>query len=122
MLSSHLEKRLIYRFWSWIEWCASSIPGLVANFNTEGVRKDVSFAVYVPKDTRLGTQTKLRLYCTPRSKKYAMIDDENKLGNIMLDDGSSDDPMCYNDKAYVFLSNGIVMAVNQDRLQGLHVR
>ena len=109
-------------FWSWVAWCASAIAGLVGGSNTESVRKGACFAAFVPKDTRLDCQTQLRLYCTPTSKRENVYTCEKNLGNIMLGDGSSDDPMCLNDKAYVFLSDGIVRPVIEKRLQGFYVR
>ena len=108
--------------WSWVEWCTRPIVGLVGGSNTESVRIDAFFAAYVPRDTRLDCQTQLRLYCSPTSKRDNVITSEEKHGNVMLDDGSSDDPMCLNDKAYVFLSPGIVRPVRAERLQGFYVR
>ena len=81
------------------------------------------FAVYVPRDIRLRVKTQLRLYCIPTSKICKLSDYEERHGNVMIGDGSSDRPMCSNEKAYVFLkSDGIVTAVKPERLQGLHVR
>ena len=80
------------------------------------------FAVYVPIDTRLYGNTQLRLCCIPASKRCELNDCEEKLGNILIGDGSSDIPMCFNQKAYVFLSEGIVTPLNPRRLQRFHVR
>ena len=112
----------VCRFWSWVEWCARPIAELVGGSNTESVRKAAFFAAYGPKDTRLDCTIKLRLYCSPTSKRDKVRANEKEDGNIMLDDGSSDDPMCLNDKAYVFLSDGIVRPVRAERLQGFHIR
>ena len=51
-----------------------------------------------------------------------MIDCEEKLGNILIGDGSSGITMCSNEKAYVFLSEGIVTPLVAERSLGLNVR
>ena len=81
------------------------------------------FAVYVPRDIRLRARTQLRLCCIPTSKRCELNDYEEKHENIMIGDGTSDRPMCSNEKAFVFLkSDGIVTAVKPERLHGLYVR
>ena len=84
--------------------------------------KSAFFAVFVPRNTCLHGDTELRLYCTPTSKRCEMIDYEESLGNILIGDGSSGITMCSNEKAYVFLSEGIVTPLVAERSQGLNVR
>ena len=93
-----------------------------ATSNSNFVPRAAFFAVYVPRDTCLHRKTQLRLCCIPTSKRCELNDDEEKLGNILIGDGSSDIPMCSNEKAYVFLSEGIVTPLIPGRLQRLHVR
>ncbi|XP_015747896.1 PREDICTED: uncharacterized protein LOC107327669 isoform X3 [Acropora digitifera] len=122
--------------WSWVEWCSRSIFPFGGQTNPlldETVEATISesdsagigafFAVYVPRDIRLRARTQLRLYCIPTSKICELNDYEEKHKNIMIGDGSSDRPMCSDEKAFVFLkSDGIVTAVKPERLQGLYVR
>ena len=84
--------------------------------------KSAFFAVFVPRNTCLHGDTELRLYCTPTSKRCEMIDCEKKLGNIQVGDSSSGITMGSNEKAYVFLSEGIVTPLVAERSQGLNVR
>ncbi|XP_015775019.1 PREDICTED: uncharacterized protein LOC107353211 [Acropora digitifera] len=103
-------------FWIWVDWCSSmfpfgghSNPSLdnaveSATSNSNFVPKAAFFAVYVPRDTCLHHKTQLRLCCIPTSKRCELNDYEEKLGNILIGDGSSDIPMCSNEKAYVFIS------------------
>ena len=75
------------------------------------------FAVYVPRDIRLRARTQLRLCCIPTSKRCELNDYEEKQKNIMIGDGSSDRPMCSNEKAFIFLkSDGIVTAVKPEQI------
>ena len=80
--------------------------------------------MYVPSKTKLHLETKLRLYCSPTSKRDKLIDYEEKHQNILLGDGSSDKPLCSNDKAFVFLSEfeGIVEPAEREGFEGLYVR
>ena len=80
------------------------------------------FAVYVPIKTKLYLKTQLRLYCIPTSKRDNLNCYEKNLGNMLIGDGSSYEPMCSNEKAYVFLSEGIVTPLDPRRLQRFHVR
>ena len=80
------------------------------------------FAVFAPRNTCLHGDTELRLYCIPASKRCEVIDYEERLGNILIGDGISDRPMCSTEKAYIFLSEGVVTPLIPGRLQRLHVR
>ena len=93
-----------------------------ATSHSHFVPRAAFFAVYVPRDTCLHRKTQLRLCCIPTSKRCELNDYEEKLGNILIGDGSSDMPMCSNEKAHVFLSEGIVTPLKPGRLQRLHVR
>ncbi|XP_015747898.1 PREDICTED: uncharacterized protein LOC107327669 isoform X4 [Acropora digitifera] len=123
-------------FWTWVDWCSSVIP-LCGHSNPDSdkalesvvtnsdlVPKAAFFAVYVPSKTKLHLETKLRLYCSPTSKRDKLIHYEEKQQNILLADGSSDKPLCSNDKAFVFLSEfeGIVEPVESEGFEGLYVR
>ena len=92
--------------------------------NSDLVPKAAFFAVYVPSKIKLHLGTKLRLNCCPTSKRDKLIDYEEKQQNILLADGSSDKPLCSNDKAFVFLSEfeGIVEPVGPEGFEGLYVR
>ena len=80
--------------------------------------------MYVPRKTKLHLETKLRLYCSPTSKRGELIDYEEKQQNVLIGDGSSDELLCSNDKAFVFLSQfeGIVKPVEPEGFEGLYVR
>ena len=93
-----------------------------ARINSDFVPRAAFFAVYVPRDTCLYGNTQLRLCCIPTSKRCELNDYEEKQGNVLIGDGSSDIPMCSNEKAYIFLSEGIVTPIKPERLQRLHVR
>ena len=80
------------------------------------------FAVFVHRNICLHGDTNLRLCCSPTSKRCQLIAQEEALGNILIGGGSSIRPMCSNEKAYVFLSEGIVTPLRPERLQGLNVR
>ncbi|XP_074606327.1 uncharacterized protein LOC141859379 [Acropora palmata] len=123
-------------FWTWVDWCSSVIP-LCGHSNPDSdkalesvitnsdlVPKAAFFAVYVPRKTKLHLETKLRLYCSPTSKRGELIDYEEKQQNVLIGDGSSDEQMCSNDKAFVFLSEfeGIVKPVEPEGFEGLYVR
>ena len=123
-----------FSFSTWVDWCSSIVP-LCGHSNPPSdkalesviTKSDIVgiaafFAVYVPRDIRLCARTQLRLCCIPTSKRCELNDYEEKHGNIMIGDGSSDRPMCSNDKAFVFLSEGIVTPIKPERLQRLHVR
>ena len=84
--------------------------------------KSAFFAVYVPRSTCLHGDTELRVYCIPTSKRSELIDYEEKQGNIRIGDGSSSIPMYSNEKAYVFLSEGIVTPLKPGRPLRLDVR
>ena len=92
------------------------------NYNAERVGKAAFFAAYVPRNTRLGSRTKLKLYCSPTNKRGEMFEIEKQQGNILLEEQSSDELMYHEDKAYVFLSNGVVTLVKKETLRGFHVR
>ena len=86
------------------------------------VPKAASFLAFVPADTRLHQKSQLRLYCVPTCKKPEVEEIESKKDNVMIGDGSSDELMYFNDKAFMFLSEGIVVAIRPERLRKFHVR
>ena len=134
MKSKYTTLNFCFSFWAWVACCSSIVPlcghsnpasdkeleSVVTN--SDFVPRAAFFAVYVPRDTCLYGDTQLRLCCIPTSKRCELNDCEEKLGNIRLGDGSSDKPMCSNEKAYVFLSEGIVTPIKPERLQRLYVR
>ena len=108
---------------STVPLCWHSNPALEsAIINSNNVPKAAFFAVFVRRNTCLYGKTQLRLYCVPTCKRCELNDYEEKLKSILIGDGSSDKPMCSNEKAYVFLSEGIVAPLKAGHLQGLHVR
>ena len=88
----------------------------------DSVPKAASFLAFVPRDTILNRKTKLRLYCAPTFKTIEIIDLETRLQNEMIGDGSSDEPMYDDDKAFMFLSKGVVEAIRPNLLQRFHLR
>ena len=82
------------------------------------------FAAFVPRDTRLGRKTNLRLYCTPSNKREEMRMIEKKEGNELLQVESSSGYMYPGEKAYVFLPSeeDVVKPVKKERLRGLFIR
>ena len=123
-----------FSFWTWVDWCLSMFPfgrhsnpaldtaSELAILNADFIPRAAFFAVFVPRNTCLHGDTELRLYCIPSSKRCEVIDYEERLGNILIGDGCSDRPMCPNEKAYIFLSDGIVTPLNPRRLQRLYIR
>ena len=125
-----------FSFSTWFDWCPSIVPlcgrsnpasdkeleSVITNLDL--VPRATFFAVYVPRKTNLYLETELRLYCTPTSKRCKLIDYEEKQENVLIGEGSSDRPLCSNDKAFVFLSEfeGIVKPVEPEGFQGLYVR
>ena len=90
--------------------------------NSNFVPRAALFAVYVPRNTCLYGDTQLRLCCIPTSKRCKLNAEEEELGHVRIGDESSYVPMCSNEKAYVFLSEGIVTPLNPTRLERFHVR
>ena len=88
------------------------------------VPKAASFLAFVPRDTRLHYPSELRLYCSPTCKKPEVEESESKKDNVMIGDGSSDEPMYFNNKAFMFLSDpeNVVAARSPERLRKFHVR
>ena len=81
------------------------------------VAKAAFFAAFVPRDTRVGSYTNLRLYCSPTDKKAKIYNDEKIWNYVRLTDKSSSEMMCIGDKAYVFLS-GDSVTLEEDELDG----
>ena len=90
--------------------------------NTESVPRVPMFAVFVPRDTHIGSNTKLRLCCCPSNKIGQVFESEEKKGNVYLDDESSE-PMYLKEKAYVFLSEseGVIELLQKESLRGFHI-
>ena len=110
----------VYRFWSWLEWCATSVVQFVAgDYNTECVRHAVVFTASLPVDTRIGSKTELSLYCSPNDKRRELIDNED---GLLLQEESAWEFMQPNDKAYVFLSEGVVKPVKLENVRDFFVR
>ena len=118
-----------------MEWCAKPIVHLVGGGKTDpgsaseraistsdSVGKAAFFAAFVPRDTRIGSSTMLRLCCCATNKRRDLVETEKVLGNILLGDESSNDFMHLGEKAYVFLSEGIVSPVQRKSLRGFFVR
>ena len=91
--------------------------------NTESVPRVPMFAVFIPRDTHIGSNTKLRLCCCPSNKIGQVFEFEEKKGNVYLDDESSEEPMYLNEKAYVFLSEseGVIELLQKESLRGFHI-
>ena len=111
-------------FWSWVEWCVKPIVQLVSGaleraINNSG--KEAFFAAFVPRDVQLGKKTKLRLCCCPTHKRRD-LDIEKGRGYILLEEQSSDKPMYLEQKAYVFLAEGIDSPVKRESLREFYVR
>ena len=81
------------------------------------------FAVFVPRDTHIGSDTKLRLWCCPSNKIGQVFEFEEMRKNVYLDDESSEEPMYFNEKAYVFLSEseGVIELLQKKSLRGFHI-
>ena len=119
-----------------MEWCAKPIVHLVgggktdpgsalerAISNSDSVGKAAFFAAFVPRDTRIGSRTMLRLCCCATNKRGHLFETETEvLGNILLGDESSKEFMHLGEKAYVFLAEGIVSPVKRESLRGFFVR
>ena len=101
-----------------LQWGAESMVWLVqkalSSFGRT-VGKAAFFAAFVPRDTRVGSSTNLRLHCSPTDKKAKIYSDEEKLNHVRLRDKSSSEMMFVGDKAYVFLS-GDSVRLEEDEL------
>ena len=101
-----------------LQWGAESMVWLVqkalSSFGRT-VGKAAFFAAFVPRDTRVGSSTSLRLYCSPTDKKAKIYNDEKMLNHVRLRDKSSSEMMCLGDKAYVFVS-GDSVRLEEDEL------
>ena len=108
------------RFVGLLQWGKESIVWLVqkalSSFGRT-VGKAAFFAAFVPRDTRVGSSTNLRLHCSPTDKKAKIYSDEEKLNHVRLRDKSSSEMMFLGDKAYVFLS-GDSVRLEEDELDG----
>ncbi|XP_068705853.1 uncharacterized protein [Montipora capricornis] len=121
--------------WTLVDWCRNKLPlgggpGAVIDQAVEpevkkldSVPKAASFLAFVPRDTRLRCPSELRLYCSPTCKKPEVEESESKKDNVMIGDGSSDEPMYFNNKAFMFLSDpeNVVAARFPKRLRKFHV-
>ena len=103
-----------------LQWGTESMVWLVqkalSSFGRT-VGKAAFFAAFVPRDTRVGSSTNLRLHCSPTDKKAKIYSDEEKLNHVRLRDKSSSEMMFLGDKAYVFLS-GDSVRLEEDELDG----
>lgn len=103
-----------------LQWGAESMVWLVqkalSSFGRT-VGKAAFFAAFVPRDTRVGSSTNLRLHCSPTDKKAKIYSDEKMLNHVRLRDKSSSEMMFLGDKAYVFLS-GDSVRLEEDELDG----
>ncbi|XP_068705851.1 uncharacterized protein [Montipora foliosa] len=127
------EVRHFSVLWTLVDWCWNKLPlaggaGAVIDQTVEpevkkldSVPKAASFLAFVPGDTRLHQTSQLRLYCVPTCKKPEVEEIEGKKDNVVIGDGSSDELMYFNDKAFMFLSEGIVAAIRPERLRKFHV-
>ncbi|XP_068737301.1 uncharacterized protein [Montipora capricornis] len=120
-------------FWAWLDWCWNKLAlrggsdavidqTVKSEINKlDSVPKAASFLAFVPGDIGLHEKSQLRVYCVPTCKKREVKDDERKQDNVKIGDGSADEPMYFNDKAFMFLSEGIVIATRPQRLRRFHV-
>lgn len=92
---------------------------ITGHYNTECVRHAVVFTASLPVDTCIGSKTELSLYCSPNNKRRELIDSDD---GLLLKEESAWEFMQPNDKAYVFLSEGVVRPVNLDNFSGFFVR
>lgn len=108
----------VCRFWSRLTKPNVQLKG---NHETECVRKAAVFTAYVPGNARLGDRTTLTLYCSPNHKRREFFESQSEEDNILLEE-SSWKPLKSNDKAYVFLSEGVVTPVDMEDLKDFFVR
>ena len=108
----------VCRFWSFLAKPSVLLGG---SYKTECVRKAAVFTAFVPGDARLGYRTTLTLYCSPNRKRRNLFDSQSEENNILLEE-SSWKPLKPNDKAYVFLSEGVVTPVEKEDLKDFYVR
>ena len=104
-----------FSFWTWVEWFKSIFPfrRYANTLDTDSVPMEPLFAVYVPKDTCLHDGVNLRFRCTRITRRYQLDDEEKKQSNVKIGSGRSNRPMYPNEKAFVFLSQGIAAAGSQ---------
>ena len=104
-----------FSFWTWVEWFRSIFPfrRYANTLETDCVPMEPLFAVYVPKDTCLHDGVNLRFRCTRITRRYQVDVDEKKQSNVKIDSGRSNRPMYPNEKAFVFLSQGIAAPGSQ---------
>ncbi|XP_068705818.1 uncharacterized protein [Montipora foliosa] len=114
------EVRHFSSLWTLIDCCWNKLPlrggsGAVIDQAMESeikkldcVPKAASFLAFVPRNTRLNHTLQLRLYCVPTFKKPEVEEVESRKDNVKIGDGSSDEPMYFNNK-------------RPERLPSLHV-
>ncbi|KAK2560327.1 Nephrocystin-3 [Acropora cervicornis] len=102
-------------FWTWVEWLRSIFPfrRYANTLETDSVPMEPLFAVYVPKDTCLHDGVNLRFRCSRITRRYQLDDEEKKQSNVKIGGGRSNRPMYSNEKAFVFLSQGIAAPGSQ---------
>jgi len=92
---------------------------ITGHYNTECVRHAVVFTASLPVDTCIGSKTELSLYCSPNNKRRELIDSDD---GLLLKEESAWEVMQPEEKAYVFLSEGVVTPVKLDNFRGFFVR
>ncbi|XP_068705804.1 ankyrin-3-like isoform X2 [Montipora foliosa] len=114
------EVRHFSSLWTLIDCCWNKLPlrggsGAVIDQAMESeikkldcVPKAASFLAFVPRNTRLNHALQLRLYCVPTCEKPEVEEVESRKDNVKIGDGSSDEPMYFNNK-------------RPERFQSLHV-
>ena len=104
-----------FSFWTWVEWLRSIFPfrRYANTLETDSVPMEPLFAVYVPKDTCLHDGVNLRFRCSRITRRYQLDDEEKKQSNVKIGGGRSNRPMYSNEKAFVFLSQGIAAPGSQ---------
>ena len=104
-----------FSFWGWIEWFRSIFPfrRYANTLDTDTVPMEPLFAVYVPKHTCLHDGVDLRFRCSRITRRKQLDDEEKKQSNIKIGSGRSNRPMYPNEKAFVFLSQGIAAPGSQ---------
>ena len=100
---------------SGLEWFRSTFPcrRYANTLDTDSVPIEHPFARYVPKDTCLHDEVDLRFRCTRITWRKQLDDEEEKQSNIKIGSGRSNRPLYPNEKAFVFLSQGIAAPGSQ---------
>ncbi|XP_022809806.1 uncharacterized protein LOC111346805 [Stylophora pistillata] len=97
----------------------SPIIGLACKFKTEDVSQVAVFTACLPADTELGSTKLLSVFCSSSNATRKHIKDEE---GLLLEEESARGNMLPHERAYMFLSKGVVQPAEVSDLEDFFVR